>query len=351
MIELSIPATFDRALALDYAELNRRHRDRGIRIAEVYGALPGRDSARAPDSLPQVDIDALFDYARALRADGIAFRYTMNSVRLNAADMDAQYRPFLERLLDTGIDRVSVASPDVVKFLGRVFRPGAFDITASTIIQADSVRRVEQMLELGARQVVLDIRANRNFELLSQFRRHAERFDGRLVIMVNEFCGDCALRFNHYILQSSEDGERAACTPGLEGYPFTDCIGWFMATPARILKGYWVLPQWLERYRDQSGIRCFKIAGRTVANPDWHRKVVGAYMAGRFDGNVLDLEPSDDTVLPFALAGDTLDAGGYLDHFIDARPRCASQCGVSCRFCDTLAERLFAAPPVQAIQA
>lgn len=342
MIHLSVPATFDDDLVEEYARLNRRHAGRGIRVAEVYGALPGLGSARPADTLPAVGLDRLLAYAGRLAGHGIALRYTLNAPDLTAGNAVERLPALLECLSAAGVRALSVSSPDVILWLSKAY-PGRFDVAASTILQADSLPRIRQLLDLGASQVVLDIRANRDFALLDQVGRRRDALGRHLVMMVNEFCGDCALRFQHYLLQSAPPAPEP---PEVAGYPFAQCIDWFMGSPAAVLKGYWVLPQWLGLYRDMAGLRWFKIAGRTVRSAHWHRTVVGAYMAGGFDGPLLALEPSDDVDYPFALSCAEIDASGYLEHFISRRPHCASQCQVSCRFCDALAERLAAPCPV-----
>jgi collagenase-like PrtC family protease len=338
MINLLVPAVFADDMVDTYAQLNARYAQEGIKISEVYGALPRGHSAREPELLPQITENDLFDYAARLRDISIDFHYTLNSPVITYEQIDKYYGKFLKKLWDGGIRFLTIASPLLIEYVRRAMPGANFNITVSTIAQVDSLKRIKQAKLFGADKITLDLRTNRDFKFLKHVKELKKSLDIEFMVIANEFCGDCLMRHFHYNLQSLKNYK---CGDAFfDAYPFNVCARLFLLKPADVLKLYWILPDWIRLYHEEFGIDWIKVVGRTVKNIAWHKFVIKEYLKQNYKGNILRLEPDEGDDNTLFIDADYIKDNNYLEHFVDNCPDCRSVCGISCHFCDTLSKGL-----------
>ena len=293
MIKLTVPAIFDETLIDIYKNLNTKYAKNGIRINEVYGSFPGIPSARESKRLPRVNKEQFFKYSDELRKIGIDFNYTLNSTTITYGQISKFIEEFLKDLYSNGIRTITIASPLLMEYVHRKYPD--FSIVASTITQIDSLNRIKQVKNFGANRIILDIRVNRNFRFLSSIKNLKDiQKEVTFEIMVNEFCGDCSIRNIHYNLQSLQSIDTIECSiedTFFSNYPYNVCNHLFLSRLEDVLKGYWILPDWMRYYHESYGINWMKITGRTVKNIEWHKFILEEYMKQNYKGNVMDLGP------------------------------------------------------------
>lgn len=346
MIKLSVPAIFDEGFLSIYKNFNAKYTERGIKIYGVYGSLPEITSARESERLPLIDKQQLFEYANKLRNIGIDFNYTLNSTTITYEQIDKFIAKFLKDLYKNGIRTITIASPLLMEYVHRKFPD--FSIVVSTITHIDSLNRIKQVKSFGANRITLDIRANRNFKFLSTAKKLKNSLKGvEFEILVNEFCGDCSIRNIHYNLQSLNAIEYPSKDPFFVNYPFNVCTQLFLSDLKEILKNYWILPDWMKYYHERYGIDWMKITGRTIKNIGWHKFVLEEYMKQEYNGNIMDLGPlvlggleHEGGKSEIYLDAEALKRSGYIEYFMDKQPDCKSICGITCNFCDKLADVL-----------
>jgi collagenase-like PrtC family protease len=247
-------------------------------------------------------------------------------------------------LWEKGIHVLTVASPLLIEYIRRKLSHLKFYIIASVIIGIDSIRRIKQIAKFKVNRITLDIRCNRNFQLLHSIKEiKKELKEIQFEILVNEFCGDCSMRNMHYNLESLHALCYVPKDRFFRDYPFNICTQLFLTNPKDILKNYWILPDWLEYYNKTCKIDWFKITGRTIKDMDWHKFVLEEYMKQEYKGNILNLGPlvigdlkHEGSKPKVYLDAEIIKEKGYIQYFIKNTPNCQNICGTKCNFCDTL---------------
>jgi collagenase-like PrtC family protease len=334
-VNLKIPSIFDWKLVDVYCALNKKYGTR-VRIGEAYGALPTGGSARPKGCLPDVDQSELIEYVDALRKIGIGFSYVINTPFVHPGQEDKEVLSTLEWLAKNNIVDITVTDHAFFDIISRHFDDNVFSITISVVAQIDSLSRITQMLNFGAKRIVVDIRGNRRISFLKSI--HKSKFSDKIILLANEFCGDCSIRSRHHHMAALRDGDHPDKNISKK-FPFDICVDLFTSSAKSLLKGYWILPEWMDIYQKEFGIETFKISGRTILNRNWHAAIIEAYLSQSFSGNIVELQhPVEIGGYACSLDSEKIINSGYLDFFLNNSPDCSSICGVECRFCDRLAE-------------
>lgn len=337
-IFLSLPAVFDSRIIDFYENANKRYKNNKIIIKEVYGSMRG-NTARESHRLKDISIGELIEFSKKLKKVGISFNYAINSTNLDMHNINNEAFPLIRKLRSSGIKTFTIFSSLLLYQLKALYPD--LKVVLSTIAGANSLRKINQAKNFGVDRIVLDLKASREFKLLENINQ-IKNIEYEL--MVNEFCGDCLMRNDHYNLQSK--GEPAITMGDGEDYPYSICSKIFMDSKNQVLKGYWILPQWMDIYRE-CGIKWMKITGRTIKDISWHKFVIEAYMSRSYKGNIMKLAPikrsklKPEGELPsFELNGREIDSANYINYFVNKYSKCDDECGVRCNYCDKLAEKL-----------
>jgi collagenase-like PrtC family protease len=299
----------------------------GLPIAHYYGASSRDSGLRAQSDLPAATDDGLADYVARAHAQGQAFFYCLNVACLGNREFTADGQRWLvERLgtiTDIGCDGVVLSNPYLVAFAKRRFP--ALTVAVSSANGIDSVDKLLYLQAQGADAVYLPEYVNRDLPLLRQMRRRTRL---RLVPLSNTGCLiHCPIRAYHSTITSHA---KASLELGAYvDYPLLWCTKEKLDDPAQMVKSPLIRPEDLAVY-EELGIEEFKLAGREM-NRAWNERVIRAYAARRYDGDLNDLILGFDQMEPFGTVTARI-PNRAMDGFIEFF-RKKHDCRVGCRDC------------------
>ena len=159
----------------------------------------------------------------------------------------------------------------------------------------------------------------------------------RLVPLSNTGCMiNCPIRAYHSTITSHA---KASLELGAYvDYPLLWCTKEKMNDPAQMVKSPLIRPEDLHVY-EELGIEEFKLAGREM-DRGWNERVIRAYAARRYDGDLNDLILGFDQMEPYGsitvrIANRAMD--GFID-FFQKKHDCRVGCR-DCRYCDDWAAK------------
>ncbi len=334
-------------------------------VSSVYGREnSSSDGGGRASQNNWIDRETLEEAIRLCHEKGITFDYILNMPMLEGKDSSRKGNVELDRKFEwiegIGTDLVIVTSPYLLKkYKGRTnLRFGV-----SKFARVRGLQKFKQFVDMGADRVCLDLSLTRDFETLSAMQKTAP---GKIQLLANDSClFDCAKEHEHaYTSTWASIGDRSQDYTHHCSYW---CLSQFTANPNEIVKSTFIRPEDLAVYRE-IGIDSFKLIDRNKPTT-WIKNVIGAYEAGRYDGNLADLfslfswfgqeavsiseleklaEKRISTIeevknirrkVPAMLAMqiDNREMDGYLDLFRNGD--CTQLCADPCKYCADLAER------------
>ncbi len=186
------------------------------------------------------------EHIRAAKADGLAFGYALDELCLDNRELTREGNRGLRRLLDRlealEVDEVIVSSFFLLELIKDKYPSLA--VVISDTVAFDSVQRVREFIQLGAKYVWLrDM--NRDFKQLKTLTGAAP---GACRLVVNRACTfDCALAITHA-------NERSHTRDDQGGKPLLVaelCIQKMQREPASLLKARWIRPEDLAFYAER----------------------------------------------------------------------------------------------------
>lgn len=321
-MKLVVPAVYDEGFLESMA---------GLPIAHFYGASAGDSGLRAQNELPALVDDALADYVAEARSLGFGFFYTLNASCLGNHEFTAEGQRWLVERLgwigDVGCEGVCLSNPYLVAFSKKRFP--ALKVAVSSANGIDSVDKALYCDADGADLVYLPEYVNRDFPLLRQM---AKRTRARLVPLANTGCMiHCPIRAYHSMVTSHA---KASLELGAYvDYPLLWCTNEKLHDPAQMVKSPLIRPEDLG-YFEELGIDEFKLAGREMDRP-WNERVIRAYAARRWDGDLNDLILGYDQMEPYGRMSARIPnraMDGFLE-FFRKKHDCRAGCR-DCRYCD-----------------
>ena len=353
MLNLTVPTTFTAACAKGLAQLNQEYAVNDRRVHEVYGSLQSApfNSARPAKYLPSPTQAQFRSHIQALSDSDIGFNYLLNAPSYANYEYTSQGRAELEELLallvDCGVRSVTVAVPYMARIIAS--RYPSLEVVTSTIGYVGAMRGIDQWLETGAKRIVLDVEANRDFRFL---KRASLESPVPLEVIANPVCiSQCHYKYNHYCVAGH--GSQNLSGEGIPGFPYNGfylnwCFLKKLASPGEFLKSPWIRPEDIPLW-EKAGIRFFKLAGRGMPETQI-LTLTRAYLSGHFEGDLLDLlgwphwlnfrKNADGSLLPpldIHLPNEALT--GFLDFFYEKLPECRLGCK-GCEHCSAWAKRV-----------
>lgn len=289
MIHLNVGNKWNPDFLSKVHRLNEQHSRDGIWVTEVYGSVAGiLPTARSKDRLPSLPREKVEDYVQLARSYGIIINYTVNASCIGPLQdfPTDRFINDLDWLLDIGVTHYTVASDLLADII--VSRSQDARLKVSTICRVHTVQEIKNWLDSFPQvyAITLDHGALKDLPLVKRLAAYCRRRGVYLEVLANEFCNYyCHRRFFCYNL-SSHDSER-----GPHGYyPFGWC--WQLKKdPINWVRAPVILPQDLDSYSRETGVCHFKITGRT-AKDETILKILEAYMAKKWEGNLLELWPT-----------------------------------------------------------
>lgn len=350
MLRITMPTSFEPRLLDELAELNLRHRDREVQVAELFGSLPRSRAGcgRPARSLAPVGREDFEAHVRAASARGFAFSYLFNGSCSGNREHDPRERALLldemEWVASLPVRSVVVASPFLIDLVRRHFP--RLRVHVSCVTSVRSLSEVAHHVRDGAARLILDPDTIRD---LAFVRRVREAFPGlELEALANHPClMNCP--YEAYCYNTVSHASSAEGAP-YEAYALLRCNLDKLRDPAGFVRGSWFRPQDAHHF-EAAGVDVLKLAGRGRST-DWLLRTAGAYLSRRYDGNMMDLvweaqwTAVGRSLLPEEAAGlpplgVEVPAGafdGFIDLFAARQLPCRSGCG-SCRICPGFARR------------
>jgi collagenase-like PrtC family protease len=303
----------------------------GLPISHYYGATATDAGLRANAELPEIADDALAEYVAKAKKQGQAFFYCLNVACLGNREFTAEGQRWLvERfgwITDVGCQGIVLSNPYLIAFAKKRFPQ--LEIAVSSANGVDSVDKILYFAEAGADLVYLPEYVNRDFPLLRQLRK---RTGVRLVPLSNTGCMiNCPIRAYHSTITSHA---KASLELGAYvDYPLLWCTKEKLHDPAQMVKSPLIRPEDLHVY-EELGIEEFKLAGREMDRP-WNERVIRAYAARRYEGDLNDLILGFDQMEPYGRVSVRIPnraMDGFID-FFHKKHDCRVGCR-DCRYCD-----------------
>ncbi len=323
----SIPSDFKVESVERYIKLNQRCEDK---ITEVYGQLNSTEnifgSGRTSNQLPEVTYNELKNYISLLSRNGFSFNYTFNASCLSNMEFtkDGQQKiiTFLNRLIDAGVNSVTVCMPSLIELIHELNLP--IRIKSSTVCGVTNGEKARAYRSLGVSRLVADESINRDFTALRQM---VQVFPDDLELIVNVICDkNCIYRPFHHNQMSHDCKYLEKST----SYYSHRCSMHRAQTPENILKMNFIRPEDIIHY-ENVGIHHYKVQGRQAAEKGDILRTVEAYMMKSYEGDLLELL---DCFLPtnsFRVKIDNKRLDGFLLPFLQDN-FCQRDCK-NCNYC------------------
>lgn len=344
IIELNVGTDFDISVLNSIIEMNEEHDD--VKVTEVYGSLRSEyidmPSARPDFRLSDSGRDNFEEFIRVAGEAGISINYTSNASFSKSVD---EYNLKREKIVDVfkylesvGVKSVIIANPLLIELVSENTN---LKIKVSTILGVNKASAIKHYANSHVNKICADIYVNRNIPLLKAMQDEAFKYDIDIELLANEIClyGDApcsnVLRSSCYT-HSSLGGNK---DKAFNNWPFERCQRARQEYPICWLKIPYILPQYLKYYKEHTGIRHFKITGRTNTH-EYLLKTLRCYMDMEYDGSIPELFmlPQNISNKEIVIGTDTLTGMGFFDNLLNNK-QCDYNCE-SCGFCDGYADKL-----------
>ncbi|MPM92514.1 hypothetical protein SDC9_139649 [bioreactor metagenome] len=317
-------------------------RDYREAVAEVYFPWPGMAGGRAAlgrrrggaDWSSQERLEAEL---RAIRALGVRLDLLFNANCYGEYAVSVKLANEVGSILDYLAGRellpevVTTTSPFIAAVIRKHF-PGV-ELRASVNLRIDSTLAMEYMSDsFDSFHIRRDLQ--RDLDTVARFHRWCREHGKTLCLLANSGClRHCpAQTFHDNLVAHDAAIDEVKNLPGFEPH-----LCWKLyRDPAHFvefLRGSWLRPEDLKAY--EPFFATVKLATRQHLHP---RMVIGAYAAGYYDGNLLDLmEPCFSPIF----TPHVIDNRAFPDDWLTAARGCATDCR-HCGRCEAVLARVLA---------
>lgn len=260
------------------------------KVIEIYGKLDKDPvgGGRPSYILPYLDKSRVREHVSEVHKHGLKFNYLLNATCLGNSEWSANWQKRTRSLLDwlgsIGVDAVTVGIPYLLELVKKCYP--ALQAKVSVCAQVSNSFQAKYWEDLGADEISLaPWSLNRDFEFLSRIRGAVKC---RLQIYANTRClSGCPFVQHHYSSISHSSASNGARNEFFIDYCRYSCAFLALSEPWRIIASSWVRPEDLHYY-EEAGINSVKLSDRSMET-EHIRRIVEAYTAERYDGNLMDL--------------------------------------------------------------
>lgn len=305
-------------------------------ISSVYFSAPGHSSAR---SIVEREVqEDMIEELRFIRNLGVSLTLLYNA---NCYSDGAISSDFQKEILETvgemidavGITDITTTSPFVAKVVKKAFPQ--IRICASVNMWIGTEQAMKYLGD-DFDGYYLQREWNRDFKRIQQLSSWCKEHGKQLRLLANSGClYTCPFHTFHDNLVAHEKGA-SQMDNAMSSQP-SPC--WDMMyrlseeeAAATFLQESWIRPQDIAQYAPY--FEEIKLATRMHSNP---RRVVGAYIRGKFSGNMFDLtEPSYSR----RFQRHVLDATKFPSDWFERTTNCSRNCD-SCGYCGSTAKQML----------
>lgn len=262
-------------------------------VYSIYGKLAADfiGGGRASFILPEVSKNKLKNHVEEAHRNGVEFNYLLNGVCLGNREYTASGRSRIRELLDwlveIRVDSVTVVLPFLADLIRKKYPQ--LKIHVSVCANVNSVQEAKYWQDFGAEVINLQSTTlNRDFKALGKIRG---QIDCKLSLIANNVC----LYACPFVQQHYTSGTHSSQDAGFSNtYPFGDyskvsCTVLKFQDPVNIIRSIWIRPEDVHYY-EEIGIDYLKFSGRNK-DADFISKIVNAYLARSYEGNLVELFP------------------------------------------------------------
>jgi collagenase-like PrtC family protease len=313
-------------------------------IAEVYFAWPGEASGRSPvgmtaDGVDRQALATMEEELRAISDMGIKLNLLFNAACYGGEALSVALAERVHSLVACLSDSYNLyAITTTSPFIARVAKEhfDAIDVRASVNMRLGTVKALEYQKD-SFDSFYMQREFNRVPERIEKLKVWCDANQKSLHILANSGClSFCSWQSFHDNLVAHEAQicrmkNHRMCYPAPCWEYLADRKNW-----AAILQNTWIRPEDIGVY--EKWFSSAKLATRMHANP---RKVLAAYVRGRFQGNLLDLmEPGYGPLLK----GYIFDNTRFPKDWFSRVTGCDKDCE-NCSYCGDVLERVLIPMP------
>lgn len=306
-------------------------------ISSVYFSPPGKKSARsAVDEKASTEMLEELSYIRFQLNTPLVMLYNANCYGSHAVSDDFYKNTVQEiesMLKKVGITDITTTSPFVAKICKQEFP--ALKVCASVNMWIGTEQAMEYLGE-NFDGYYMQREHNRNFHIIKKLSNWCKQHNKQLRLLANSGClYTCPFHTFHDNLvaheqEASQYENRLSSNPS----PCWDMMQSLTTedAAATYLEESWIRPE--DMYHYEPFFTEAKLATRMHSNP---RRVISAYVRGRFPGNMLDLtEPSFSR----RFQDHILDATRFPDDWFEKTTNCSKNCH-TCGYCKKVAQHML----------
>jgi len=258
-------------------------------VYEVYSAAPQSicTSARR-DNVP-INEKEIERQVQLAHASDVKYNLVMNGSCQGGEEFNVSFqnriKDFVRWAESIGVDVITVASPVMLDLIREVSDEISVTISNSSIL-VDPIK-IQRYKKRGANTFVLNWNVTRDFEMLKMIRNST---DDEIKFIPNQGCiNSCEWFISHANIVShvSVVGDDSIARYGDFDYAIKKCRCVRQLDPVEFLMSNFTRPEDLH-YFTEIGFDIIKLAGRR-SSTEWMVKVLRAYQAEAYDGNVFDL--------------------------------------------------------------
>lgn len=301
-------------------------------------------------------IEDMLPFIEQVHKLGMDFIFLLNSPRVMDEEEflvnEKKLRKILEVLMREGVYDIRVCSPLLIDFLAHEYPQ--ISIRCSTSQEYFSVKQYQSLAFLYPQivEVVPSWEQNRNFRFLSSLRQ-----TGNLTVelMVNEGClPGCPFRTYHSLFEPSQ----ANCDyPRFTSFFKSGCEKNFYHNLWKSICMSNIIYPWQITAYNEIGIHNFKLVGRNTSTfrNGKYINIYRNYLLGVEDISFIEDVPisifsnylMNHPLLNGITVSDVRHMLPDIEFFRRGTTVCASDCGTTCRYCVTLAEKLQKKFPIK----
>ena len=346
--EYSSPMPFNKALIDELYEINQNH-SKG-KITTLYSSLPSPlgksihpvlDSVRG-DNYDIKTVDDYIDYVKYATEKGFKCVYVLNTTRpvaQNDEEIPKVIIQLFRKLYQEGISAVKIANPNILNIFASALP--FIDIHLSTTSEYHHVQVYQNVLNTFPNIKLINIATddNHNFEFLNSMRKLFP--DVKLELLINESrcVKNCIARYYHQCIHTV-------------AFP---CVGMITNSPCFHLAKNNLIYPWQLEYYSAIGVNNFKFTSmpysrNSIADVrylsyyiDCIENGIENYTANDLMDKIMHGMPQASLIRfkqNYKLSKFIKEYLPDIKHFIKQGARCASDCGVNCKYCYEFADKL-----------
>ncbi len=246
--------------------------------------------------LPNITWNDLQSYIENCHNRNIEFNYLLNPMCMSNKEFikktNRKLVDYIKKLHSVGVDAVTINSPYLCELIKS--NTPELKVTVGLYALVGTVQQVRYWEQLGADEITLDDKINRNFNLLKSLLIKTKNSGIKLRVIANNVClHECPYSVLHGTNQAhaSEHGHNSKDLP--VDYCVLKCNLTRFTNPVKFITSDWIRPedvQYYENLCNETGNYNFsiKLLERTKST-EFLSRVVKAYISKKYDGNLLDI--------------------------------------------------------------